>query len=247
MRLKKPSDTRLAALAIAAAIAFQPFAGAETVPGSPRARAAYTAQKPVLAEALVAQGLTLGSPVYLVITKQPAEVTAYVQHTDATFHRFRSWPVCAASGTLGPKTRQGDGQAPEGFYRVRPGAMNPASSYHLSFNLGYPNARDRALGYTGDFLMVHGACVSIGCYAMTDPVIEEIWTLMQAAFEGGQPGIDVHIYPFPMTAYNLQQHEIDPNSPFWRSLAPAWVHFETTGKVPEIRQTRGIYSVVGDQ
>ena len=103
--------------------------------------------------------------------------------------------------------------------------MNPASSYYLSFNLGYPNAFDQSKGYTGDFLMVHGRCVSIGCYAMTDPAMDEIWALMTAAFQHGQREIDVHIFPYqmnwPMSA-SVPNH---PDSEFWKSLAPAWKRF----------------------
>jgi murein L,D-transpeptidase YafK len=148
------------------------------------------------------------------------------------------------SGSLGPKQKQGDGQAPEGFYRVRPGQMNPASSYHLSFNLGYPNAFDRANGRTGDFLMVHGNCVSIGCFAMTDPVIEEIWTLMQAAYEAGQGEVSVHIFPFAMTAANLKAHSASEHAPFWESLAPAWTQFDETGRVPKVKVSGKSYQVL---
>ncbi len=220
---------------------------AADMPSSKRSRAAVAAVKATLEADLEARSLKLGAPVYLVITKVPAELTAYVEGEDGRFVAYRTWPVCSASGTLGPKKKEGDAQAPEGFYRVTPGAMNPNSSYHLSFNLGYPNARDRALGYTGSALMVHGNCVSIGCYAMTDPVIEQIWTLMQSAFENGQSAVDVHIYPFEMTAANLQAQAGNPNGAFWRSLAPAWAHFEATETVPRVRQKNGVYSLVPDQ
>jgi len=122
------------------------------------------------------------------------------------------------SGELGPKFKQGDGQSPEGFYFVKPGQMNPYSSYHLSFDLGYPNTYDRAHGRTGDYLMVHGDCVSIGCYAMTDAGIEEIYTLMGAALKGGQPFVRVHAFPFPMTEENLKRHEGNKNIEFWKNL-----------------------------
>ena len=190
------------------------FAHAGTVPETARSKAAYAAQEGPLKTALAEKGLALGSPVFLQVTKAPAELTAYVQDTNGRFQPFRTWPVCAVSGGLGPKMREGDLQAPEGFYKVTPGQMNPASNFHLSFNLGYPNAFDRANGRTGSFLMVHGACVSVGCFAMTDEGIAEIWTLMQAAFEGGQSAVDVHIFPFPMTAANITRHETSAHSAF---------------------------------
>lgn len=219
------------------------FAHAEAPPSSARSRAAYSAQAPVLKTALAEQGLALGSAVFLQITKEPAQLTAYVQDKDGRFQPFRTWPVCAVSGELGPKMREGDRQAPEGFYKVRPKQMNPSSSYHLSFNLGYPNAFDRAKGRTGSFLMVHGSCVSIGCFAMTDPVIEEVWTLMQAAFEGGQRAVDVHIFPFPMTEANLLAHETSAHAGFWQTLKPGWDRFAETGKVPAIDVRGGAYQV----
>ena len=122
--------------------------------------------------------------------------------------------------------------------------MNASSDYHLAFNLGFPNTFDRAQGRTGSYLMVHGDCVSIGCYAMTDEAIEEIWTLMQSAMEEGQKSVPVHIYPFPMTAANLQRYAGNENAAFWRSLAPAWEAFETTGHVPAVRVSGGSYEVV---
>lgn len=237
----------LAALGFLLLPALLAFAQAGTIPSSARSDRAYTDTKPKLERALEAKGLKLGSPVYLRITKEPAELTAYVQASDGTFKAFRSWPVCSVSGGLGPKLREGDGQAPEGFYKVTPEQMNPASSYHLSFNLGFPNAYDRANGRTGSFLMVHGACVSIGCFAMTDPVIDEIWTLMQAAFEGGQMSVDVHIFPFPMTPANLKAHEGDPNAEFWGELAPAWTAFGKDGRVPDVSLRGKAYEVGGAQ
>lgn len=233
----------LAMLAFLCLPALFAVAHAEKVPETARSRAAYEAQTSSVKSALAEKGLTLGNPVFLQITKQPAELTAYVQDADGRFQPYRAWPVCAVSGGLGPKMREGDMQAPEGFYTVRPGQMNPASSFHLSFNLGYPNAFDRANGRTGSFLMVHGSCASVGCFAMTDPVIEEIWTLMQAAFEGGQSEVKVHIFPFPMTDANMTSHAASEHAAFWQSLKPAWERFAETGKVPGVTVRSAAYQV----
>lgn len=237
----------LTALAFLCLPAFLAFAHSEAVPSTRRSEAAYSSTKPALETALAAKGLALGSPVYLRITKQPAELTAYVADANGDYKAFRSWPVCSVSGSLGPKLKEGDGQAPEGFYRVKPAQMNPSSSYHLSFNLGYPNAFDRANKRTGSFLMVHGSCVSIGCFAMTDAGIEEIWTLMQAAFESGQVAVPVHIFPFPMTGANLKAHAGNANADFWKSLAPAWTQFEETARVPAVKVSGKSYQVLGAQ
>ena len=232
-----------AAMAFLCLPAVLAVAGVDDVRTTPRSRAAVTAHTPELSEALAAIGHELGDPVYLRMTKEPAQLTAYVANEDGVYEPFRSWPVCAVSGKLGPKLEEGDLQAPEGFYSVAPGQMNPSSDFHLSFNLGYPNAFDRANGRTGSYLMVHGDCVSVGCYAMTDKAIEEIWTLMQAALDGGESSVPVHIFPFPMTAANLQRHADDPNAPFWRMLAPAWTDFDETGRVPDVRVADGAYEV----
>lgn len=217
------------------------LADAEALPTSSRSDAAVARTLPKLNADLKRSGFAVGAPVYLRINKSESTLSAYIERGNGTYMHFRTWPVCAASGELGPKMKQGDRQAPEGFYMINPSQMNPASSYHLSFNLGYPNAYDRARGYTGDYLMVHGDCVSIGCYAMTDDGIEEIWTLMQSAFEAGQVSIPVHIFPFEMTAANLQAHAGNQHSAFWRELAPAWAYFEETAKVPDMRFVEGGY------
>ncbi|MEZ5946994.1 MAG: murein L,D-transpeptidase family protein [Hyphomonas sp.] len=251
-RRRSSSPWKLTAVA-GAALAFMclpavlAVAGVNDVPSSQRSRAAIARQVPALTETLAEEGLTLGAPVYLRLTKEPAVMTAYVRNADGVYEAFRSWPVCSFSGKLGPKQAEGDLQAPEGFYAVAPGQMNPSSSFHLSFDLGYPNAFDRAQGRTGSYLMVHGDCVSIGCYAMTDEAIEEIWTLMEAAFAQGQTSVPVHIFPFPMTAANLQKHAGDPNAPFWRTLAPAWQAFEDTSEVPAVRVADGAYQLGGAQ
>lgn len=249
MKRKRPFDAWKLVAVFGAAMAFLCLpavlaaAGVDTVRETPRSRAAVETHAPELSEALAEQGLSLGAPVYLRLTKEPAELTAYVANQDGVYEPFRTWPVCAYSGKLGPKQAEGDMQAPEGFYAIAPGQMNASSDYHLAFNLGYPNAYDRAHGRTGSYLMVHGDCVSIGCYAMTDEAIEEIWTLMQAAMDAGQTSVPVHIFPFPMTAANLQRHAGDPNAAFWRSLAPAWADFEDTGHVPAVRVSGGEYEV----
>lgn len=233
-----------AAMAFLCLPAVLAVAGVDDVRETPRSRAVVEAHTADLSDALAEEGLRLGAPVYLRLTKEPAVLTAYVADADGVYESFRSWPVCAYSGKLGPKLAEGDMQAPEGFYSVAPGQMNAASDYHLAFNLGFPNAYDRAQGRTGSYLMVHGDCVSIGCYAMTNEAIEEIWTLMQASMEEGQRSVPVHIFPFPMTAANLQRHAGDPNAAFWRSLAPAWEAFETTGHVPAVRVSDGDYQIV---
>ena len=210
---------------------------------SRRATHAVASQEPALLEALSATSLAPDAPIYVRITKQPAELTVYKQSEGGPYIAFRTWPICTFSGGLGPKHQQGDGKSPEGFYAASQDAMNPFSSYHLSFNLGYPNAYDRAQGYTGDYLMVHGSCVSIGCYAMTDAGIEEIWTLMKMAFDGGQRSIPVHIFPFEMTEGWEDGRQTHSELAFWRELEPAWRAFQDTQLPPATRVEDGAYII----
>lgn len=220
-------------------------ANSSPVPETSRSQKAITKHSKAIEAKLTAEGLVPGAAVFLEIIKEESILTAYVERPDGTYARFQSWPICTYSGGLGPKKQEGDGKSPEGFYSVGPAAMNPASSYHLSFNLGFPNAYDKAQGYTGSYLMVHGDCVSIGCYAMTDPVIEEIWTLMSLAFENGQTRVPVHIFPFSMTEENLERQQGHPAAPFWAQLKPAWDHFQTEQIPAEVITKNGRYSIAG--
>lgn len=112
------------------------------------------AQTPLLKRALAEKDLTFGSPVYIRVFKEEAELELWVED-QGHFSLFRTYPICNHSGTLGPKLQEGDRQSPEGLYRVDQSALNPNSRFHLSFNLGFPNAFDRAHDRTGSFQMVH--------------------------------------------------------------------------------------------
>ena len=136
-------------------------------------------------------GTTPAAPLLIRLYKKEAELEVWKRNAAGRFVRLKTFPICRWSGALGPKRREGDRQAPEGFYAVTPSLMNPNSSYYLSFDTGFPNAYDRAQGATGSALMVHGTCSSAGCYAMTDEGIAEIYALMREAFEGGQRAVQL--------------------------------------------------------
>ncbi len=184
---------------------------------------------------LKAKGMTAQDPIMVRIYKESSDLEVWKFHQASNSYKlFKSWKICAWSGELGPKHREGDRQSPEGFYTVTPGLMNPNSSYHLAFNTGYPNQFDRAHGRTGSALMVHGACSSRGCYAMTDEQVQEIYALARDAFKGGQKGFQVQILPFRMTPENIARHHDNPNMPFWKMLKEGVDHFEVTGKPPKV-------------
>jgi murein L,D-transpeptidase YafK len=206
---------------------------AVSTPRGDRAAAAAARVRPALARDLAAASLAFGAPVFIRIFKAERELEVWLDD-GRRYRLFRTYPICTWSGTLGPKLRQGDGQSPEGFYRVGRGQLNPRSQYHLSFNLGYPNAYDRAHQRTGDFLMVHGSCVSIGCYAMGDAGIEEIYTLLDAALASGQREAQVHAFPFRFDARPEAAWGREPWADFWRNLREGDQAFARTGRPPKI-------------
>ena len=191
---------------------------------------------------LAAQGLASGAPVFVRIFKREFELELWMQRGDR-FERFAVYPICRWSGDLGPKLQEGDRQAPEGFYTVTAKALNAASRWHRAFDLGYPNAFDRAHGRTGSLLMVHGGCASVGCFAMTDPVIEELWRLITAALNGGQTRFHVHVFPFRMTPENLASPQNEHWGAFWRDLERGYAAFEATHVPPLIGVCAGRYIV----
>ena len=162
-----------------------------------RADAARERVTPVLNSFLGLCGAKVGDPVFLRAVKEDSVLELWVKPDKAERYVLaKRYPIAAWSGKLGPKEKEGDKQTPEGFYEVEPSGLNPRSNYHLAFNIGYPNAYDRSLNRTGSFIMVHGRDVSIGCLAMTDPGIEEIYTMVEQALIHGQQRVPVQIYPF---------------------------------------------------
>lgn len=228
------------AAVFAAALAFASMPTDAAHPTSARAEDAAARARPHLERDLARAGLRYGAPVFLRITKQERELEVWIER-GGRYARFRTYPICAFSGEPGPKMKQGDGQAPEGFYRVAAGQLNPLSRFHLSFDLGYPNAYDRAHGRTGSALMVHGNCVSIGCYAMGDAAIEQIYTLVDAALRAGQPAVPVHVFPFRMSEEALRLNAASPHLAFWRDLQQGWDYFEREHRPPSVGVRDGRY------
>jgi murein L,D-transpeptidase YafK len=189
---------------------------------------------PKLIAAMVEKDMDLQSPILVRLFKQEAELEVWKQDRAGRFALLKTYPICRWSGDLGPKVREGDRQAPEGFYNISPAQMNPQSAYYLSFNTGYPNAYDRALGHTGSELMVHGDCSSRGCYAMTDEQIAEIYSLGRESFFGGQKSFQFQAYPFRMTPINMAKHRNNPNMPFWKMIKEGYDHFEVTRQEPKV-------------
>ena len=180
------------------------------------------------------KGTTKSAPMLIRTFKKEAEFEVWKMKADGRYALLKTFPMCRWSGQLGPKTREGDRQVPEGFYNISPAQMNPNSNYYLSFNVGYPNAYDRSLGRGGGLIMVHGACSSAGCFSMTDQQIAEIYALARESFSGGQKTIQMESLPFRMTAENLAKHRLDPNINFWNQLKEGSDNFDVSRIEPKV-------------
>jgi len=217
------------AMVVAAALTLAACGG--IMPKSSSLRATQSLKQSTVNQ-LKSMGSSPGEAMLIRIFKESSELEVWKRTTAGTFKHFRTYEICAYSGTLGPKIKEGDRQAPEGFYNVLPVHMNPNSSYYLSFDTGFPNKFDRVNGRTGSNLMVHGDCSSRGCYSMTDESIAEIYALVRESFAGGNSAVQMQIYPFRMTPQKLAAHAENPNLPFWMNIKEGYDRFEISRTAP---------------
>ncbi|MGO9132953.1 MAG: L,D-transpeptidase family protein [Methylovirgula sp.] len=219
MPMRSQSSRPYGALA-AAALTSALLAGCGETPGGfgDFSERATKPLSPQLTALMQEKGTAPNSPILIRAYKKEAEVEIWKMKPDGHYTMLKSFPICRWSGQLGPKTREGDRQVPEGFYTITPAQMNPRSAYYLSFNVGYPNAFDRAHNYSGGEIMVHGVCSSAGCFSMTNQQMAEIYAIAREAFSGGQQEIQFQSYPFHMTAENLAKYRLDPHIAFWKEL-----------------------------
>jgi len=195
-----------------------------------------------LEERLTELSAKVGDAVFIRIFKKESLLEVWIR-SETEYEHLKDYNICAYSGDLGPKLKEGDRQSPEGFYKVKKHQLNPNSKFHLSFNLGYPNKYDRAHERTGSFLMVHGNCVSDGCYAMTDAKIEEIYTLVEGALQKGQKYVQVHAYPFSMTEENMALYSENEWYDFWVNLKEGYDYFEAEHLPPLVKVENKSYSI----
>jgi murein L,D-transpeptidase YafK len=160
------------------------------------------------------------------IFKESSELEVWKETASGSYRLFRTYEICAWSGELGPKFKEGDRQAPEGFYNITPANLNPHSNYYLSFDTGFPNKFDRVHGRTGSDLMIHGDCSSRGCYAMTDEAVAEIYALVRETFAGGSAVVQLQLFPFRMTPVNLARHADSQHMSFWSNIKEGYDRFE---------------------
>ncbi len=196
---------------------------------TPKAQRAVPAK---LLTKMKAKSMRRSSPILIRIFKQENHLEVWKQKTSGRYALLKSYEICKWSGKLGPKFKEGDRQAPEGFYTVYPYQMNPNSSYHLAFNMGFPNKYDQAHGRTGSHLMVHGACSSAGCYSMTDERIQEVYSMARDSFRGGQRAFQIQAYPFKLTPENMFVNRNNRHFAFWKMLKIGYDQFEITKRPP---------------
>ena len=222
----------LASAAILAAVA---LAGCDTDSGiaTPTLRSLQPLSPQMISE-IERRNMSKESPILVRIFKEESELEVWKEDQSGRMALLKTYPICRWSGDLGPKIKEGDRQAPEGFYTITPSLMNPNSSYYLSINMGYPNAYDRSNNRTGAFLMIHGDCSSRGCYAMTDEQIAEIYALARELFFGGQSSFQIQAFPFRMTPQNMARHRNSPHLAFWKMLKTGYDHFEVTRQEPKV-------------
>lgn len=182
----------------------------------------------------------LSSKVYMRIFKESKELEVWLDNK-----LYKKYEICSHSGKLGPKIRGGDHQSPEGFYKVWFSDLNMFSEYHFSIDINYPNEYDKSYGYySNGIIAIHGDCISAGCFAVGNKIIEEIFILFYNSLKNKiQQTIDVHIFPFRMTNENMKKYENSKWINFWRNLKPAYDVFEATQIVPEISIKNGKYVI----
>ena len=192
------------------------------------------------AERLREKKIDVGSPLFIRAFKAESELEVWMLSGDR-FVLFATYPICYWSGTIGPKINEGDRQVPEGIYTVNQRQLHLIGRHPRSLNLGFPNLLDRQYQRTGSYILIHGGCSSVGCLAMTNPVIEEIFSLSQAALKGGQDAIQVQVFPFRMTEDKLRAYATNDWYDFWRNLKDAYDSFERTHLPPKVTICEGRY------
>ena len=207
-----------------------------------RVKIAYREKEKPLAAQLKTAGVNLATmQVYLQVFKHERVLAIWVKNkTDKNYQLLGEMPFCAGSGKLGPKNQQGDKQIPEGFYFID--RFHPESKYYLSLGLNYPNAADKARSKAanlGGDIFIHGKCMSLGCIAITDEGIKELYVLTIEAFQNGQTQIPVHIFPAKLTSenwkgLNLRYRNYPEILELWKKLQTGYNYFEQNRLPPVV-------------
>lgn len=221
----------------------------QTQLGYPRVRSAFDEKQALVKNLFVEAKLKYdGFNMFVRAFKKEALLEVWIRAIDSDqFKLLRSYDICSASGLPGPKRKQGDLQVPEGVYSIT--VFNPASNFHLSLGLNYPNASDRILSdriNPGGDIYIHGNCVTVGCIPLTDDKIKEVYLLAVEARNNGQQKIPVHVFPCRMDSPELGALAIEfpQHKKFWDNLRPIYQDFEKTGKLKSVSvNAAGEYSI----
>lgn len=212
--------------------------GALPLPGTPNVA--------ILDERLKEKSVSIRAPIFIRVYKTESELEVWKEQNGA-FVLFATYPICHWSGSLGPKLKDGDKQAPEGFYTVARKQLRHVGRWPRSLYLNYPNIFDQSQSRTGAHILIHGGCTSVGCFAMTNPVMEEIHRLAAAAIDGGQEHIPIHVLPFRMTKDNWEANDDSPWKDFWLNLKEGHDLFEKTKLPPKVGVCNGKYTFAATQ
>lgn len=186
-------------------------------------------------------GIDKYAPVLIRIFKKENKLEIWKLSRAANYIKVASYNICAWSGKLGPKFMEYDRQAPEGFYSLTTNHMNAYSHYYLAFDIGFPNEVDKANGRSGHHLMIHGACSSSGCYAMSDKSMAQIYALVRDGFLGGQSKVQIQALPFALNAANMALYAHDKNFTFWQNLKIGYDIFNITHQPVDYSAQKGAY------
>ncbi len=183
---------------------------------------------------------------YLRSFKHDAQLEVWVrEEAGGPYKFFKTYKVCAPSGKLGPKRKEGDKQVPEGFYYIN--ELNPRSNYHLSLGINYPNISDRIMGDSarpGSAIYIHGDCVSVGCIAINNEQIEEVYMLVSAARASGQEFVPIHIFPARFNNQKAQEplnrlaKETPGYIPMLKAMQSVFYYFEQQRTLPPVLVNR---------
>ncbi len=210
--------------------------GDTSLSGAKRSQAALKRAGPIVRELFKNAGVRFPPQALLFrVYKQEKHLEVWARDTSrSTYRRIAIYQICATSGDLGPKKKEGDGQVPEGFYSVD--FYHPRSTFYLAMRISYPNRRDRELKYTGSAIMIHGNCASVGCLAMTDARIEELWAMAYPMRRKRR--VRVHIYPRRDLNKAIREAKSKELKAFWRNLAQGHAAFDKHRRLPRIRVSK---------
>jgi len=208
-----------------------------------RVREAYAAKGKIVDKTLAGNSIAKDSlRIYLRAFKTEKIIELWAKNiSDSAFALIREFPICELSGDVGPKRRYHDLQVPEGFYHIS--ALNPFSKYYLSMQVNYPNASDSIRGVRGrlgNYIFIHGSCVSSGCLAITNDRIRELYVYCIEAYNSGQEEIGITIYPARLndakysalkSVYSKDKDKIS----LWNDLKKSYDLFDQTKLPPSVR------------